>query len=149
MNPSDHLQQLFRDHYRTNYPAVPEHCMPKQKYTDKTANGLTRMVLDFVRFSGGYAERINVMGRVIKTKANREIYIPSSGSKGSADISAILPGGKSARIEIKIGKDKQSDKQRQYADKVNAAGGIYVVIRSFQDFYSWYQTLTNGTTPTN
>jgi hypothetical protein len=149
MTPTERLQQLFLTHYRTTYPAVPEHCLPKQKYTDKTANGLTRMVLDFVRFSGGYAERINVMGRVIKTKANREIYIPSSGSKGSADISAILPGGKSARIEIKIGKDKQSDKQRQYADKVNAAGGIYVVIRSFQDFYSWYQTLTNGTTPTN
>jgi hypothetical protein len=149
MTPTERLQQLFLTHYRTTYPAVPEHCLPKQKYTDKTANGLTRMVLDFVRFSGGYAERINVMGRVIKTKANREIYIPSSGSKGSADISAILPGGKSARIEIKIGKDKQSDKQRQYADKVNAAGGIYVVVRSFQDFYSWYQTLTNGTTPTN
>jgi hypothetical protein len=148
MTPTEHLNQLFIEHYRTTYPAVPERAMPKQKYTDKTANGLTRMVIDFINYSGGLARRINTVGRVIKTKANKEIYIPTSGMRGSADITSTIPiliAGRTVGItvewEVKM-RDKQSDNQARFQSRMEAAHGQYYVVHSFGEFYQYYQMIT-------
>lgn len=136
---------------RIKYPTFPDKFRVKPKYTDKTANGLTKCIIDFLNFKGHQAERIASSGRVIDNRQtytnvigqNVTIgstkYIPGTSTKGTADISATI-NGKSVKIEVKIGKDRQSDYQKQYQQKVEQAGGIYIIAKDFESFLQWYNT---------
>lgn len=122
---------------------------PKAKYRDDTANGLTRCILDYIRLHGGQAERINTTGVPIDRR--REVtdvlghsrtigsieWRQGGGTVGSADISAVI-NGKAAKIEVKIGKDRQSEAQRQYQQAVEQAGGLYYIAKDFTSFVAWY-----------
>ncbi len=147
--PKQHLQKLSMEYKRRRYPNVPVESIPKSIYKDNTANGLTKCVIDFLSFSGWQAERINNTGRMID---RRETYIDSigrsrtiggvewikgTGTDGTADISATI-AGKSVKIEVKIGADRQSDAQQQYQAAVERAGGLYCIAVDFAQFYSWY-----------
>lgn len=143
------LQQLEKIYIKRKYPNVPDHAYPATKYDDSTANGLTKCIIDFLKFSGWQAERISNMGRVIDNRKKvtnvtgkiREIgsvkWIPGSGTKGTADISATIRG-RSVKIEVKIGRDRQSEAQIAYQANVEQAGGVYVIARNFDDFLNWY-----------
>ncbi len=146
MTPKQHLIQLWRD-------SLPERFkdMKPYPYTDKTANGLTRMVMDWIKFNKGQSERINVTGRFIKAKMITDVvgfkrqvgndkWIKSSGTKGSADISATIKG-RSVKIEVKIGKDKMSEDQFKYQEAIEKAGGIYYIAKDFDSFYEWYNKM--------
>ena len=99
-------------------PSMPKDYVPRYKYTDKTANGLTRCIVDWINFNGGQAERISTTGRVIDNsvivkdifgntrKIGSSKYIKGTGTRGSADISATIKG-RSVKVEVKM-KDKQS-----------------------------------------
>jgi len=69
-------------------------------------------------------------------------YIPGRGQKGTADISATIRG-KSVKIEVKYGKDRQSDDQKAYQAEVERAGGLYWIVRTFTDFMNQYNRLNN------
>jgi hypothetical protein len=56
---------------------------------------------------------------------------------GTADISATIRG-RSVKIEVKIGRDRQSDAQKRYQASIEAAGGIYYIARNIDDFMQWY-----------
>ena len=64
-------------------------------------------------------------------------YIPTTGTKGSADISAVIEG-KAYKIEIKYGKDRQSDVQKAYEQSITSAGGVYLIVRTMDDFVQWW-----------
>lgn len=127
-----------------------------QKHRDDTANGLTRCIIAYLKYKGWQAERINTTGIPLDTRRqvtdilgrSRTIgslnWRPSGSTKGSADISATIQG-RSVKIEVKIGKDRQSDAQRRYQRDIEQAGGLYYVAKNFTDFHSWYhQTFTKG-----
>lgn len=132
------------------HPHMPEKYLAKAKYRDDSANGLTRCIIDFIRLHGGQAERINTTGVPLDTR--REVtdilghrrtigsieWRPSGSTVGSADISAII-NGRSAKIEVKIGKDRQSEAQKAYQKEVEAAGGIYYIAKNFTLFVEWYK----------
>ncbi|HJY63731.1 MAG TPA: hypothetical protein VJ455_06205 [Ignavibacteria bacterium] len=59
---------------------------------------------------------------------------------GTADISATI-AGRSVKIEVKIGRDKQSQKQKEYQRQVEASGGLYFIAKSFDQFFTWYNEL--------
>ena len=132
------------------HPNTPLKYLASSKYRDDTANGLTKCIIDFIRFNGGQAERINIMGiprdnrQMVTDVLGRSRVIgsvewrPSGTTKGSADISAIIRG-QSVKIEVKIGHDRQSDAQRDYQASVEQAGGMYYIARNFTDFIAWYQ----------
>lgn len=145
------LIKLKQQAQRRKYPNVPDFARPRVRYTDKTANSLTKAVIDFLHLKGWQAERISVTGRYID---NRKTYqdvlghhrvigsgkwIPSSGQKGSADISATI-AGRSVKIEVKM-KDKQSEAQKEYQKQVEASGGIYFVVHSWVDFIKRYKEI--------
>ena len=146
------LKKLKQEEQRKKYPSVPEYALGTPKYSDKTANGLTKCIVEFLILSGWQAERINTMGRMIdnrqqvtdvlgRTKTiGSTKYIPTTGTKGSADISATIKG-KSVKIEVKIGKDRQSEDQKRYQEMIERAGGIYWIAKTFDDFYKNYQKL--------
>lgn len=122
---------------------------PKAKYRDDTANGLTRCIIDFIRFNGGQTERINTTGipidrrRQVKDVLGHTRTIgsvewrPSGVTVGSADISATIRG-RAVKIEIKIGKDRQTKAQRQYQQAIEQAGGLYYIAKDFASFVQWY-----------
>ena len=143
------LVSLFHADIKRKYPEFPTNAYPEPKYTDKTANGLTKCIIDFITFSGGQAERINTMGRMLdNTKVVTDVlgnkkmigskkYIPTTGTKGSADISATIRG-RSVKIEVKIGADRQSEHQKQYEQAITSAGGVYVIAKDFDGFIEWF-----------
>lgn len=143
------LKDLYMvEHYR-NLACIPPQCRCTPTYTDKTANGLTKCIVSWLMLSKWQAERINVMGRPIdntriitdcigrKRRIGSVQWIPSGVTKGSADISATV-AGRSVKIEVKIGRDRQSEAQKEYQKKIEAAGGIYLIVRTFDEFLQWY-----------
>ena len=149
MTPIDQLKALSLQQNRLKHPNFPDNYRPVPKYSDKTANGLTKCIIDWINFNGYQAERISTMGRVLdnrKTYTNvigqnvtigSTQYIPGTGTKGSADISATIKG-RSVKIEVKIGKDKQSDAQKKYQADIERSGGVYLIARNFDEFCIWY-----------
>ena len=110
---------------------------PKPQYTDTNANGLTRCIIDFIKLHGGQAERISVMGRPIKQANGNYMFGKSHMTVGTADISATI-GGRSVKIEVKIGRDRQSDAQHKYQADIERAGGLYYIAKDFESFVEWY-----------
>lgn len=144
------LEQLAFDAMRAKYPEMPIQYIPRAVYSDTTANKLQKAIIDFLNLSGWQCERISVQGRYIdnskvvedclgrKRKIGSGKYIPSSMQKGSADLSATI-AGRSIKIEVKIGKDRQSEAQKQYQQQVEQAGGVYLIAKDFQCFIDWYK----------
>jgi hypothetical protein len=83
--------------------------MKVKNYCDKTANGLTAAIVDFINFSGG-----------------------------TADIHAIFKS-KHLSIEIKIGADKLSPYQLAERERVRNAGGYYFTAKDFESFLEWFK----------
>jgi len=107
------------------------------RYSDATANGLTRAVIDWIRFHGGDAQRINTTGTARRMDGKMK-WTPSGMRKGTADIHAIV-SGRAVSIEVKIGRDKMSEAQHRERDRVERAGGLYYVAKSMAGFIEWYQ----------
>ena len=140
------LEALADAAARRKHPTMPY--LAPRKYRDDSANSLTRCIIDFLRLSGWQAERINCTGRpqdntkiVTDVVGNmRQIgsvkWLPTSGQKGTADLSATIRG-RSVKIEVKM-KDKQSEVQKQYQSAVEKAGGVYWLVRSFDEFMNSY-----------
>jgi hypothetical protein len=124
------------------HPSFPEAYFVKKKWDDKTANGLTKAITSFIQFNGFQAERINTMGTARENKRTDGKVIGVTWTKGtttagSADISATIRG-RSVKIEVKIGKDRQSDAQKRYQESIERAGGVYMIARDFDTFVEWF-----------
>ena len=102
-------------------------------YNDSTSNSLTKCIIDYINLKGYQAERINCMGKPIPVGDGTYRMGKTTMDLGTADISATIKG-LSVKIEVKIGKDRMSSYQRRYREKIEAAGGIYIVARSFPQF---------------
>ena len=126
--------------------------VPKTKFSDTTANGLTKAVVTFLNLSGHQAERISTTGRYIDnskivtdvTGAQRVLgkgkWIKGSGVSGSADISSTINVkgiGLSVKFEVKM-KDRQSEHQKIYEQDIKKAGGQYYVVHNFPEFIEYY-----------
>ena len=123
-----------------------------------TANSLTGAIVDYIRMQHCHAERVNNYSRTVKDKYGNDRYIPSAGFKGTADIHAckifqvILTARKTdistafgigegwkkyglfVAIEVKIGRDKLSEAQEYYRECVTKAGGVYMVVHTWDEF---------------
>jgi hypothetical protein len=42
------------------------------------------------------------------------------------------------KIEVKVGKDRQSDAQKRYQESIERAGGVYLIARDFDSFVEWF-----------
>jgi hypothetical protein len=124
------------------HPSFPEAYFVKKKWDDKTANGLTKAITSFIQFNGFQAERINTMGVARENKRTDGKVIGVTWTKGtttagSADISATIRG-RSVKIEVKVGKDRQSEAQKRYQESIERAGGVYMIARDFDSFVEWF-----------
>ncbi len=152
MNGLKQLRELALEYSRKRHPNIPEYARSYPVYSDRTANGLTRCILDFLKFSGHQGERVNSTGRYLdnsivvenvlgdKKRIGSGQWIPGAGVKGTADISAVI-SGKAVKVEVKM-KDRQSADQKAYQEAVERAGGLYWLVRSFDDFLEHYNQLS-------
>jgi hypothetical protein len=148
MTPKQQLQQLYHEANQHKYPNFPDNLRPSKPIKTTTANGLTKAVVDFLNLSGHFATRINNTGTWVKEKAhvNGGHYRPSTQVKGIADISANINRNGIALpvwIEVKIGKDRQSDAQKAFQDRIERSGGTYWIVKDFDQFYELYNNYIN------
>lgn len=120
--------------------------------SDSTTNGLTQCVIKWIQLNGYQAERISNTGRIIDTsrKVTNVVgqvgiiggkkWIKGTGTNGTADISATIQG-RSVKIEIKFGADRLSQDQIEYGNNVTRAGGVYLVVRDFDQFVGWWDLI--------
>jgi hypothetical protein len=155
------LQELYLKHLRLSYPTFPEYAIPMEKFSDSSANELTKTICKFITYIGGQAERISTTGRYIDNKKEvtdvlgrkRTIgsgkWIPTNGVKGSADISATIPIkmkngtsiGLSLKIEVKYKLDRMSKEQYAYKDSIEKTGGVYIIARDFDTFIDEFREI--------
>lgn len=143
------LENLIFEQQKARFPNFPYPIKPK--YSDSDTNSLTRCVIDYIRYHSGQAERVNstgflkdnrkssidVLGRTRSIGSTQ--WIPGNGQTGTSDIHATIKSI-SIKIEIKCkatGDNKQSEGQRQYQKEIEASGGVYLIVRTFEDFYNW------------
>lgn len=119
------------------YPNLPIKAIPRTNYKDTSANDLTKCVIDFLRLKGHYATRIQSQGQ---KRGNVMTY--GTTQRGTADIHACI-NKIHVSLEIKFGVDKQSAVQKQVQHEVEQSGGIYLLIRDFEQFYKFYCEFQN------
>lgn len=139
INWKELLKRLKMEHIKEAAPGFFElsggYRMKVKPYTDKTANGLTAAIEDFINYlpgGCGEATRTNTMGtpRVVNGEVR---WTKSNTRKGVADIRGTY-NGKALNIEVKIGRDEQSEAQIKEMHRIRKAGGIYWVAKTFPDF---------------
>lgn len=121
-----------------------------------TTNNITKAIVNFLLSEGHTASRINTGGTYDEAKQR---YIPSGSRNGFSDISAGIRGiynitdfvgietwpfkyCQYVAIEIKKGKDEMRDDQVIFLAEVEHAGGIYLEIKTYQQFLDWYSDQT-------
>jgi len=145
MTLSDFNTLYYTWHYKDS--TVPKHAQPRTPFKEGSANELTRTIIAFFKMKGIEAWRQASEGRFIKgreytdwkgmKKEEKGMYIPrSKKAKGSADISVTIPPlGRRLEVEVKYGKDRQSDDQKDFQKRIEAMGGIYMIAKTWDDFY--------------
>lgn len=129
------LETIAMEEARQRYPNMP-HLAPRT-FRDDSANGLTKCIVSYIQLKGGFASRINSTGQY---RPELRKYVYGTGRKGLADIMATFKG-KSLHIEVKIGRDRQSEHQVKIQAEVEASGGLYYIARNFTDFKIWFDKI--------
>ena len=118
-------------------------------YTDKTSNGLARMIVDWMNLCNtSFGTRMSVEGRVIEGKKFTDVLgnkkqmaskrIPSSNLPGSFDVTCCSFSVR-LEVEIKIGRDVIRPDQLKFKDRIETAGGAAIIVTSWEDFYSQWK----------
>jgi hypothetical protein len=150
------LKALELESLRLKHPTIHEKYLAFTKWSDNSANSLTQCVIAYITFMGGQAERISSQGQYREGAKiqvgtgelahQRQLpgkWTPGQSTKGTADISSTIRG-RSVKIEIKYGKDVQSQVQKEYQASIERAGGVYIIVRTFDEFVVWYEQFTEG-----
>lgn len=147
----ERFTKLYTSNLLEKYPSFRgrENTIPPPKLKEAGANDLTRLVIEFLNINGCQAERISSQGqfrdgrKVVTDCLGRKrtigsaIWTKGTSTKGTADISATIKG-RSVKIEIKWGKDRQSEAQKEYQQSIEKSLGIYIIVKTFDDFIDWY-----------
>lgn len=126
------VKQLEHDYFNWRYKnsSIPENCRFVTKFRDDSANGLTDCIEKYCKVHGYHFQRMNSFGLYdVKLKKWR----PSGTTKGISD-ALMIKDGQTIHLEIKYGKDRQSEVQKEIQKSIEQAGGTYIIVRTFQDF---------------
>ncbi|QMW02475.1 hypothetical protein [Spirosoma foliorum] len=129
-----YLASLEMAEKRRKHPNVPDRFRVQSKFVVKDANNLTQAVKRCLELHDCYVTRVQSQGQWNQSLGR---FTRSTTTKGTADLHAVVEG-RHVSIEIKWGKDKLSAAQQKTADQVNAAGGLYLVVKDYDTFWSWF-----------
>jgi hypothetical protein len=135
------LSELATKLKMEKHPDFPPHALVKKRFKDTTANDLTKTIIwDMYHIREAAAYRIN-NGAVYDKKQG--VYRAGVQKKGVPDIIGII-NGRFIGIEVKIGKDRQSADQKLIEKEINAAGGVYFIAKSYDDYLSKINEVTHN-----
>lgn len=103
-----------------------------------TTNNITKGILNYLNLREHFAFRVNSGGvwdqSVGRFRAGRSL--------GVSDILCCLKGGRFLAIEVKNAATKDRVRPSQVAFRlgVMAAGGDYIIARSYESFVSWFES---------
>jgi len=125
------LAKLANQLNAEKHPDIPPHVLVRKKFSDTTANELTKTIIwDMYHVREGVAYRIN-NGAVYDRK--KGVYRKGVQRRGIPDIIGII-NGRFFGIEVKIGKDRQSADQKEIEKEIGDAGGVYFIAKSYDDY---------------
>jgi hypothetical protein len=101
----------------------------KSKPSTTNTNRLTAQVIKYLEWKGHFCSRIQSQGQY---HPGRGRWIKSKVKRGIGDIIACIEG-KFVMIEIKYGKDKQSEYQKAIEKEVEKSGGDYLIVKTIND----------------
>lgn len=154
--PLSILSLLDLEYLRLKFPNHPPHAFYKKTYSQKSANDIEASVVHCCRIHGFEAYRIKVTGRVLDTRkkytdvlgfqriSGSLKWIKGTTPSGVADIDAsIVPFNGSyaapVKIEVKFGKDVQSEDQKRFESRIKHSKGFYIIIHSYDEFWHWFE----------
>lgn len=128
----DSVKQLEIEYFEYKYrnSTIPVQCQFKRSFRDDTANGLAGCIEAWAKIHGAFYQRQNSQGQY---DSRLKIWRKSGTTKGIADVQVTFQG-KTFNLEIKVGKDRQSEVQKEVERKIKAAGGHYAIIHCYDDF---------------
>lgn len=107
----------------------------------KEANSLTNAILEYLAWRGIKAWKNQTGAYSVEDGMHKRRFI-RFGRKGSGDILGIMPpDGRFLSIEVKVGKDKPRDAQREWMADVVQHGGIAIIAHSIEDVYRVFDPL--------
>ena len=115
----------------------------KRKKNTSPTNQLTNAITNHIRLCGGYAMRINVAG-FYRPELGK--YIRSGSTLGTPDLIAIVSGW-FVGIEIKVDRDSQSPDQKAVQQGIEAAGGVYLLVKDFDQFKNDFKSVIKSSLP--
>lgn len=142
-----------------------ENTIPPPELSENSTKELTKLILNFLKLNGHKAEEQKTVGKVIdKRKESIDVFgnkrivgnlvrVKSEHKVGRADIGAtimiemydkIIPI--SVEIELKWQKDYQKKEQKKYQIDLESKGGLYFIIKTFDQFIEWYYEFINNYT---
>ena len=134
------LADLVHEEKLKKHPAIPGHAVPKTRFKDSTTNGLTQAVIKFLEYKGHYCSRIQSQGQYNPTLGR---WTKSTVKRGIGDALTVI-GGRTVMLEFKVGRDRQSQHQKKTQREVEASGGIYLIVKSYDQFMEFYNTITTN-----
>ncbi len=128
----DCVKRLEADYFEWKYRngTIPPQCRVKPHFRDDTANGLAKCIETWARMNGAFFQRQNSQGQY---DSRLERWRKSGTTAGIADVQ-VTHEGRVYNFEIKIGKDRQSDVQKDVEERLLRAGGHYAIIKCYDDF---------------
>lgn len=132
MNALQHLCQLADAAKVAKHPTFPYPV--RSKYSDKSANALTRCIVDYCNLSGHFATRLQSTGTY---RADLQKFIPSTQRAGMPDVFAVVEG-RAVFVEVKIGRDTLSDVQKETISDLKKAGASVYLAKTFAGFLDWF-----------
>lgn len=105
---------------------------PKPK--TETANELTWRIVKYVQGKGHFATRLQSTGTY---RDDLKKFVPSQQRAGLPDVLAIVDG-LTAFVEVKAGKDRLSEVQKETIKVLLQAGAFVFVAHSFEEFENWF-----------
>ena len=105
---------------------------PKRKPKQSPANKLSEQIKTLLELQGHPCYRVNVVG---VWDNERKVYRKGNSTLGLPDLFTIIKG-RFVGIEVKIGKDAQSEHQKIRQQEIEAAGGLYFIAKTFDQIYN-------------
>lgn len=125
------LSKLADELNAEQHAMLPPHVLVKKRFKDTTANDLTKTIIwDMYHVREGVAYRIN-NGAVYDQK--KKVFRKGVQRRGIPDIIGII-NGRFFGIEVKIGKDRQSEFQKEIEEEINKVNGVYFIAKSYDDY---------------
>lgn len=129
-------------------PSMNPNYISLTKFSERNANDIEKAIERFARLCGFHAERTKTQGRKLdavwkntglgRVQVQKERFITSTARKGSSDMKLLIPVIGFVACEIKFGKDTQKKDQKQYEQDILRSGGIYLIVKTFEEFLIWY-----------